>query len=120
MVVRQQDHAELTRRAGLDWAQRTGKLAEPLWSGNEYLAVELLVRALAEATRHPADRAVLDRVLGEELAFGPRWRQHVLRLAQAVPENAAPDHPDVWRLSEALMRRFGLPVPKFARRPGAL
>lgn len=120
VVVRQQDHVELARRAGLDWAQRTGKLADPLWSGNEYLAVELLVRVLVEAARDPADRATLGRVLGQHLAFGQRWRQHVLALAQAVPEGAAPDHPDVWRLSEALMRRFGLPVPKSARRPGAL
>lgn len=119
VVVRQQDHAELARRANRDWAGRTDQLADPVWAGNEYLAIELLVRALVKAANDDTAWSGLDRVLAKDLACGWSWRGHLRQLAQQVPHDAPPDHDDVWRLSEALMRRFGLPVPKPRHRPGA-
>lgn len=119
VVARQQDHLELTRRSGQDWVQRTQKLEDPIWAGNEYLAIELLVRALVEAANNAQSWKVLNQVLDQDLACGRRWRGHIRQLAQQVPRDAPPDHPDIWRLSEALMRRFGLPVPKARHRPGA-
>lgn len=119
VVVRQQDHAELARRANRDWAGRTDQLADPVWAGNEYLAIELLVRALVKAANDDTAWSGLDRVLAKDLACGRSWRGHLRQLAQQVRHDAPPDHDDVWRLSEALMRRFGLPVPKPRHRPGA-
>lgn len=119
VVARQQDHQALTRRQGQGWVQRTGKLADPVWAGNEYLAIELLVRALVDAANDARAWTVLDQVLDQNLACGRQWRGQIRQLARQIPQDAAPDHPDIWRLSEALMRRFGLPVPKPRHRPGA-
>lgn len=119
VVARQKDHAQLARRAGTGWEPRARLLTDPAWADNEYLAIELLVRALTRATHDPAARSVLDGVFARDLACGRRWREQVFRLAAAVPDSAPPHHPDIARLSEALMRRFGLPVPKARHRPGA-
>ncbi len=119
VVVRQKDHAQLARRAGACLEPRTGLLTDPSWADNEYLAIEHLVRVLTRAVHDPAARSVLDDVFARDLACGRRWREQVFRLAAAVPDGAPPQDPDIARLSEALMRRFGLPVPKARHRPGA-
>lgn len=120
VIARQQDHVELARRVP-DWHSRAQRLAEPLWSGNGYLAVEMMARALIEAAHDPApaDLKSLQAVLRHDLGAGRRLTSQLLTLAAAVPRDAPSHHEDVWRLCEALMRRFGLPVPKAGRRPGA-
>lgn len=113
---RQKDHARLS------WSRQDRRiplLRQPTWAGNEYLAVDIMVRALVAAARDTPDvRSGIDAVLGRHLGCGRPWRSHVLALAAAIPDDAAPGDPDFWRLSEALMRRFGLPVPKPRHRPG--
>lgn len=120
VVGQQQDHVGLARRLPA-WQARALRLNDPLWSGNGYLAIDMMARALILAAQDPSptERARLQHVLRHDLGAGQRWTSQLLTLAAAVPADAAPDHADVWRLCESLMRRFGLPVPKARHRPGA-
>lgn len=116
----QRDHAALAGRAPADWRRRADLLDDPVWADNAYLAIELMVRSLVQAARDPAARARLDAVFRHDLGFSRRWTGPLWCLAAHLPDDAPAHHEDVWRLCEALLRRFDLPVPKAGRRPSAV
>ncbi len=116
----QQDHADLVLREPAPTRRAALLRADRLWAGNEYLAVDVLAQALLKAAHSPGpDLALLGDLLQRRLGFGQDWTARVLALAAAAPPDAGPQDADVRLLCEALLRQFGLPVPKAWRHPGA-